>query len=141
MRTVDEMSRKSRTIVSKLQSLLSNRGLVHPNDYLKNSYHQYISSLLRYRHSDGSVRKWLACPDTSLRPEFGCPEVWAKEIHQWNCKYAWNGVNEGEALDEQYWKRIERDLVFEELIMMASVRLAAVLNAVTRYRDEVGLLP
>lgn len=105
---------------------------------LMSDYHAYLTALLgsdRYAHR---VPTWLACPDTSVDPRYGCPETWARDVSPLNCAYTWTDVVPEGTLPPEYWARIERDLVLEELVLKAAVRLAAVLNSVFDATESEG---
>ncbi|CCG82730.1 protein of unknown function [Taphrina deformans PYCC 5710] len=103
---------------------------------LMSGYHWYINGLMQGEYFGSLSRKWTMCPHSSVEPRFGCPEDWAKEIARLNCEYTWLDVVENGTLGEEYWRRIEDDMIFEILVMKAATRLAAVLNSVAEYRDE-----
>lgn len=101
------------------------------------NYHEYIKTLMEERDFVPKLRQWTMCPHDAVSPRFGCPEIWARDVARLNCQYTWPGVVEDGILDTEYWDRIERDMVFEVLVMKAAVRLAAILNSIFEYRNEV----
>lgn len=94
------------------------------------SYEQYINILIQSPYYRKRMQEWLRCPHNSVNSRFGCADVWAQDIAPINCQYIWNGLDLNGTLSADYWAAIEENLVFEELIMKATIRLAAVLNAV-----------
>lgn len=65
-----------------------------------------------------------------------CPYTWGKQLHPFNCRYVWpqNWHNGIELDDGHYFEKIRDDKVMEQVLGMAGIRLAAVLNAI--YADE-----
>lgn len=102
---------------------------------LSRKYQGYLLELLESDRYKKEVSQWLVCPQSTQNPEFGCPEYWSREVSELNCKYVWRDVQANEALSAEYWRRIEDDMVFETLVMKASIRLASVLNAVFEHRS------
>lgn len=105
---------------------------------LMERYQEHIQDLLQSERFERQVTKWLQCPHTSRSSRFGCPEYWAHDISPLNCEYVWVDVDDGdEVLGKEYWERVVRDQVIEQVVMKAAIRLAAVLNALFEYREEL----
>lgn len=116
--------------VSSYQTMEEKYSSTAANSDARVLYEHYITMLIINSPYHGTMQEWLKCPHTSVSPKFGCPEVWAQDVVTVNCQYVWNGLEVNGTVSSEYWSAIEKNLVFEELIMKAAVRLAAVLNAI-----------
>lgn len=114
-------------------SLNNHTSPVVPISDLKRSYIAYLKAMLENPTYSAVIDSWLYCPASDVAPgaHHGCPEYWAKDISPLNCQYTWSIANdkENQDLGEEYWAKIENDMVFETIIMKAAIRLAAVLNS------------
>lgn len=99
-------------------------------------YESFLVNQIRNHTYDQQLKSWLRCPSHASRPEFGCPDFWARDVALLNCAYTWLDAEENEALPEHYTTRIERDSIIDDLIVRAAIRLAAVLNAIFRHKSE-----
>lgn len=99
-------------------------------------YENFLVARIRNHTYDQQISHWLRCPSYALDPEFGCPEIWMRDVAALNCIYTWPDAIENEPLSARYLQRIEEDSVLDELIVRSAMRLAAVLNAVFRHRTN-----